>query len=260
MRNIVDDLAISFGRSMREAIEQLGAISIFFMKALKAVPSSLTRYHIVVEQMMLLGVASIPIIFFTSMFIGFVSAWQVQYLFASAIPKDYYGMAVGKAVFTELGPVFTALIITGRIGAKLAAELGTMRVTEQIDAMVCLSLDPYQYLIAPRMIAGIVMLPVLTIFMSFIAIISAQQLSELVMGVTNATFYQGLKQLFRTSDVVICLVKSVVFGCVISLSGCYYGFFTKGGAVGVGKSTRMAVVAAMILIIMTNFIVVNVLI
>lgn len=259
MRNVIDDLAVAFGSSMREAIEQLGAITLFLCKILQAIPSSCRRFHLIVEQMMLLGVTSIPIVILSSMFVGLVSAWQVQYLFSDAIPLTYMGMAVGKAVFTEIGPVLTALIITGRIGAKLAAELGTMRVTEQIDAMVCLSLDPYCYLLAPRFIAGLVMLPILTIFMSLIAIVSAQLLAQLVLGLSPDTFYQGLKLLFRIQDVTICLVKAFVFGGAITLSGCYYGFLTKGGAVGVGKSTRMAVVAAMVLILMSNFLVVNVL-
>lgn len=259
MRNVVDDLALAFGTTMREAIEQLGSIALFFFRILQAMPASFKRFHLIVEQMMYLGVTSIPIVFLTSMFVGAVSAWQVQYLFSNAIPLTYLGVAVGKAVFTELGPVLTALIITGRIGAKLAAELGTMRVTEQLDAMVCLSLDPYSYLLAPRFIAGTVMLPVLTIFMSLVAIVSAQLLAEFALGLSSATFYQSLKLLFRVQDVVICLVKAFVFGGVITLSGCYYGFLTKGGAVGVGKSTKMAVVAAMVLILVSNFIVVNIL-
>lgn len=259
MANPLDNVAVSLGTAIREAVEQIGAIAIFFCKIMQAVPSTLRRFHLVTEQMMLLGITSIPIVFLTSMFIGAVSAWQVQYLFANAIPLTYLGTAVGKAVFTEIGPVFTALIITGRVGAKLAAELGTMRVTEQIDAMTCLSLDPYCYLVAPRLIAGVIMLPILTIFMCFIAIVSAQLLSEYALGLSSATFYQGLKMLFRVQDVVICLVKALVFGCVISLAGCYYGFLTKGGAVGVGKSTKMAVVAAMVLILIANFIVVNIL-
>jgi len=259
MRNVIDDLALAFGRSMREAIEQLGAIVLFQGKILQAIPASFKRFHLIVEQMMNLGVTSIPIVFLTSAFVGAVSAWQVQYLFSNAIPLTFLGMAVGKAVFTDIGPVLTALIITGRLGAKLAAELGTMRVTEQIDAMVCLSLDPYSYLLAPRFIAGVIMLPVLTIFMCLIAIMSAQILSEFALGLSSAAFYHGLKLFFRTQDVIICLVKAFVFGSAISLSGCYYGFFTKDGAVGVGKSTKMAVVAAMVLILVTNFIVVNIL-
>ena len=259
MRNVLDEIAISFGAATRESIEQLGAITLFFWKIVQALPSTFKRFHLIVEQMMLLGVASMPIVLLASTFVGVISAWQVQYLFSSAIPLTYLGTVVGKAVFTELGPVLTALVITGRIGAKLAAELGTMRVTEQMDAMTCLSLDPYCYLLAPRMVAGVIMLPILTIMAAFFAIISAQLLAQFALGVSSATFYQGLKLLFRVQDVIILLVKSFVFGGVISLSGCYFGFLTKGGAVGVGNSTKRAVVAAMVLILVSNLIVVNVL-
>jgi phospholipid/cholesterol/gamma-HCH transport system permease protein len=150
-------------------------------------------------------------------------------------------------------------VITGRVGAKLSAELGTMRVTEQLDAMVCLSLDPYRYLLAPRLAAGLVMVPVLTIFAAFAAIISAQVLSHLTMGLYPATFYHGLKLFFQVKDVVICMVKSSVFGCVITLCGCYYGFLAKGGAVGVGEATKKAVVAAMVLILIANLFVAEIL-
>lgn len=259
MRNVLDEVAESFGKFTREAVEQLGAITIFFWKIVLAIPAALKRFHLIVEQMMFLGVTSLPIVMLASAFVGAVSAWQVQYIFSSAIPLTYLGAAVGKAVFTDLGPVLTALIITGRIGAKLAAELGTMKVTEQVDAMVCLSLDPYCYLLAPRLLAGTIMLPILTVFASFFAIVSAQFLSNIALGLSAADFYQSLKMLFKVQDVVICLVKSSVFGLVISLSGCYYGFLTKGGAVGVGASTRRAVVAAMVLILVSNLLVVQVL-
>lgn len=260
MRNVVDEFALSVGVFTREQIERLGDLTLFFWKFINALPASLRRFHLIVEQMLRLGVSSIPIIVMASVFIGGVSAWQAQYLFADAIPLAYLGSAVGKAVFTEIGPVFTALIITGRISAKVAAELGTMRVTEQIDAMTCLSLDPFPYLIAPRMLAGVIMLPVLTIFSAFIAILSAQLLSQLALGLDSAIFYQGLKLLFRIQDLVICLVKAFVFGGVITLSGCYFGYFASGGAVGVGVATKNAVVAAMVLILLFNLIVVNILI
>ena len=258
MSRVLDDIAISFGSSTRESVEQLGAIATFFWKLMQATPSAVRKIHLIVEQMMLLGVKSLPVVLLTSAFVGAVSAWQVQYLFSNAIPLTYLGSAVGKAVFTELGPVLTALIITGRVGAKLAAELGTMRVTEQIDAMVCLSLDPFSYLLAPRMIASVVMVPVLTIFSAFFSIISAQLVAQFALGLDSATFYQGVKLLFRVQDAVICVVKAFVFGGVIGLTGCYYGFFTRGGAVGVGVSTKKAVVAAMVLILICNLLVVSV--
>ncbi len=254
-----DRIAVSFGAATRESIQQLGAITRFFMRIMKAMPSSIVRPHLIVEQMMLMGVNSIPVVLLTSVFIGAISAWTANYLFAGAIPLIYLGSAVGKAVFTELGPVLTALVITGRVGAKLAAELGTMRVTEQLDAMVCLSLDPYCYLLAPRMAAGAVMAPVLAVFSAFFAIVSAQLVAQAAFSLHPTVFYHGLRLFFDVKDVVICLVKSFVFGCVIALCGCYFGFLTKGGAVGVGESTKKAVVAAMVLIIISNFIVVKIL-
>jgi phospholipid/cholesterol/gamma-HCH transport system permease protein len=255
MLETIDKTAVIIGSSFRETLQQFGAIARFFWRIVKAMPSTMARFHLIVEQMMILGVLSIPVILLTSVFVGAVTAWQAKYLFSGAIPLSYLGAVVGKGVFTELGPVFTALVITGRVGAKLAAELGTMRVTEQLDAMVCLSLDPYTYLLAPRMAAGAVMVPILTIFSSFCAIISAQILAQYAMGLDPAIFYNGLKRLFKVQDVVACMVKAFAFGCIITLCGCYFGFFTKGGAVGVGESTKKAVVAAMVFILVANLIV-----
>lgn len=260
MKNVVNEFADDVGGVTRVQVERLGDLTLFFWKIVLALPSTFRRFHLIVEQMLHLGVSSLPIILMSSLFVGAVSTWQVQYIFSSAIPLDFLGAAVGKAVFTELGPVFTALIVTGRICAKVAAEVGTMRVTEQVDAMTCLSLDPFTYLLAPRMVAGVVMQPILTIFSSVVAIMSAQLLAQVALGLDSADFYQSLKWLFRVQDVVICLVKAFVFGGVITLSGCYFGYYTSGGAVGVGVSTRNSVVAAMVLILLSNLVVVNILI
>jgi len=257
--HILDRIATSFGASARGAVELVGSIFIFYLKILRALPSSIMRPHLLTEQMMILGVQSIPIVLLTSVFVGAVSAWQVQYIFGDAVPLTYLGAGVGKAVFTELGPVLTALVITGRIGAKLAAELGTMKVTEQIDAMVCLSLNPYTYLLTPRLAASCVMVPVLTVFAVTLAIVSAQVIAETFLGLSFAAFYKGVRLLFKIQDIEICMAKSFVFGMVISLSGCYYGFHARGGAVGVGSYTKKAVVAAMVMVLVSNLILVNVL-
>lgn len=259
MPAMLDTIASAFGSATRESVQQLGAITRFFLRIVKVMPFSLARFHLITEQMMIVGVRSLPVVLLTSVFVGAVSAWQAKYLFAGAIPLNYLGMAVGKAVLTELGPVLASLVITGRVGAKLAAELGTMRVTEQLDAMVCLSLDPYPYLLAPRMIACAIMVPMLTVFAAFFAIVSAQLLAQTAMGLHPSAFYHGLKMFFKFQDVVICMVKSFVFGCIIALCGCYFGFLTKGGAIGVGESTKKAVVAAMVLILIANLIVVKIL-
>jgi phospholipid/cholesterol/gamma-HCH transport system permease protein len=256
---LTDRIAVTFGAATRESVQQLGAIMRFFWHIIKAMPSSFIRFHLIIEQMMRIGVHSLPVVLLISIFVGAIATWTANYLFAGAIPLIYLGSVVGKAVFTELGPVLTALVITGRVGAKLAAELGTMRVTEQLDAMVCLSLDPYCYLLAPRMVAGAVMVPMLTVFSAFFSIISAQFIAQIAFGLHPDAFYHGLKLLFKVEDVVICLTKAFVFGNIIALCGCYFGFFTKGGAVGVGESTKKAVVAAMVLILIANLIVVNIL-
>ncbi len=259
MIRALDSIAVSFGRSTRESVEWIGSLGGFLFRILKTIPFLVKKNHLMAEQMMVLGVTSIPIVILTAVFTGAVSAWQVQYLFADAVPLTYLGAAVGKAVFTELGPVLTALVVTGRVGAKLAAELGTMKVTEQVDAMVCLSLEPYSYLLAPRFLAATIMVPVLTVFSAFFAIVSAQLLAEYALGLSFSDFYKGVRLLFTVQDIVVCMVKAFVFGAVIALCGCYYGFTTKGGAVGVGASTRKAVVAAMVLILISNLIVVSLL-
>ena len=254
-RYFFDDLALAFGASAREAVEQFGSISLFMLRNIVSLPASFAKYHLIVEQMARIGVNSIFIVFLTATFIGGVTVWQEKYIVGDIFPITYLGTALGKAIFTDLGPVLTALVLTGRIGAKLAAELGTMKVTEQIDAMVCLSLDPFPYLLTPRILTGFLMTPVLMIFSFFFSIVSAQIIAWIALDLNPLTFYNSMRYMFRTQDVVIGIVKAFVFGGGIALSGCYYGFLTRGGAVGVGESTKKAVVAAAILILFSNVII-----
>jgi phospholipid/cholesterol/gamma-HCH transport system permease protein len=251
----LNDIADSFGSSTRELIENAGAIGFFFLETLTAVPTSIKKSNLVLEQMVRIGVNSLSIVFLASVFIGAVTVWQALYLIGDYFPKTYIGMTLGKALFTDLGPVLIALVLTGRIGAKLAAELGTMKVTEQLDAMVCLSLNPFSYLLSPRILAGFLMTPFLMIFSFFFAVLSAQILTTVALGVTPLSFYNAMRLMFRTQDILIGIVKGFVFGGSIAVCGCYYGFFTRGGAVGVGESTKNAVVGASILILFFNVVI-----
>jgi len=261
VKRVLDNAAEMFGAATRESVEQLGAIGLFFWDVLRVTPRFATRFHLLVEQAMRIGVYSIPLIILISIFTGAITVWQTKYFFQDLVPYSILGTAVGKVILTDLGPVLTALVITGRVGAMLAAELGTMKVTEQVDAMRVLALDPFLYLLAPRVLVGFVMMPVLGVFSCFLAIVSAQVIAQLALGVGPYTFYNGMRMLFRFQDVVIMLVKSCVFGGVITLSGCYYGYLTltTSGAVGVGRSTNRAVVAASVLILVTNLIVASIL-
>lgn len=251
LKKDIDNFAIMFGRSAREALENFGSISMM----LGQVVSSKPRFHIIVEQLIQVGIRSLPIVILASVFTGFIATWQVYCLAGDVFGLNYLGMIVLKVVLVELGPTLVGLVLAGRISAKLAAELGTMRVTEQMDAMVCLSLDPLSYIVSPRIIAGFIMVPVNFIFGSFAAIVSAQLLATFVLGLPASTFYNSTHMMFEMSNVYIGLTKSIVFGGITALTGCYYGYYTTGGAVGVGTSTRQAVVASSILILIFNLII-----
>jgi phospholipid/cholesterol/gamma-HCH transport system permease protein len=221
----------------------------------KRIPKVAHRFHFTVVQMKSLGVSSLPLVITTSCFTGGVAASQAAYQFANLVPLTYLGMAVCKAVLIELGPVLTALVMCGRIGAGIAAELGTMKTNEQIDAMECLALDPLYYLIAPRVIAGIIMFVVLTTIANFVAIIGAWFVSVIFLHVPSALFLNGLKLFFSPMDVFAGLIKAGVFGAIITFMGCYYGLNAEGGAEGVGKATMKAVVASCVLVLIFDFIV-----
>jgi phospholipid/cholesterol/gamma-HCH transport system permease protein len=209
----------------------------------------------VVDQMMFVGVTSLPLILLTSIFIGAVSTWQTAYQIKNYVPMRYLGTAVGRAIVIELAPVLTALVVAGRVGAGMAAELGSMKVTEQVDALDTLAINPVRFLVVPRVVAGFIMLPILTIFSDIIAIGGALVVSVLFLGVSQETFISGLKLFFRPSDLVAGLFKASVFGLIISLVGCYQGLHAVGGAEGVGRSTTRAVVVASVSILIADYLI-----
>lgn len=256
-RAILDRSAEAVGANVRGTIEQLGALSIFYWRILRVVPLARRNLHLTLEQMVHIGISSLPIVCLSSLFTGAVTAAQAAYQFNDYIPLAYLGFAVQKAIMVELGPVLTALIIAGRIGAAMAAELGTMRVTEQIDAMECLALDPFRFLLAPRLIACLIMLPVLTIYSDLVCLLGGLGVATFFVDLEPAIFFNGIKLFFVPKDVYIGIIKGFVFGGAISLMGCYYGFTASGGAEGVGVSTRRAVVAASVTILILDYIVVS---
>lgn len=234
-------------------IEHVGRLSILIgqlVLSLRLFPKNL---GLISQQMLYMGVNSLPLVLFTSLFTGGVTAVQAAYQFRGIVPMTYLGGAVGKAVVIELGPVLTALVIAGRVGASIAAELGTMKVTEQIDALETMAINPVRYLVMPRFVSGIVMLPVLTVFSNFIAILGGQAVSVWFLDLTTYNFLNSLKMFFELQDLFGGLLKSIAFGAIISIIGCYNGFATSGGAEGVGKSTTRAVVVSSILILLADY-------
>lgn len=201
------------------------------------------------------GFDSLLLISVTSAFTGLVTALQATYQTHGYIPKSFIGVLVGKSTMIELAPVLTALVLAGKVGASLAAEIGSMKVTEQLDAMETMAIDPHDYLYLPRIAAGLVMVPMLTIYADLVGIFSAYYFSLLKYGINQYIFFANMKNYFLSSDLWGGLVKAVCFGFVITSISCFSGSRTEGGAEGVGKVTTEAVVYSSILILVVDFVV-----
>ena len=203
------------------------------------------------EQMEHIGTGSLPLVIIVGFFTGMVSAWQAAYQFKGLMPYSFLGAAVSRAIFIELGPVLTAIVIAGRVGASIAAEIGTMKVTEQIDALESQAISPVRYLALPRILAAILMMPILVIFADFIALIGAFLVSNFFLGINAKMFFDSVQRFFQLKDIFGGLFKAFFFGGVTALIGVHVGFNTSGGAQGVGRATIRAFVlsSAMVLVL-----------
>jgi len=205
------------------------------------------------RQMVRVGVDSIPVVFLTTMFTGMVMALQTYNGFHRVHAENFVGSVVALAMLRELSPVLVALMVTGRVGSSMAAEIGTMRVTEQLDALQSLATDPVQYLFVPRVIAGIVMLPLLTILGDALGVGGGYLVGVKLMGANPVVYQQNTYQFLHMNDIWSGLIKSAFFGLILTLTGCVRGYYTSGGAEGVGRATTAAVVSASLIILLTDF-------
>jgi phospholipid/cholesterol/gamma-HCH transport system permease protein len=240
------------GRTALDVAAGLGRFGAFASRALRAVRGAGTWGRLLVWQMARLGVESLPIALFIAAFTGIVLALQASYTFTGAVPKYFVGTLVGKTMILELGPVLTGLALAGRVGANIAAEIGTMRVTEQIDALETLGYDPLAYLVVPRVIAGTLMFPVIVAFSDAIGIIGGWITSLYLLDMSTPQFVRGLRLFFEPFDVQFSLIKAASFGLAVTSIGCFYGFHTSGGAAAVGRSTTQAVVVSSMLILVLD--------
>lgn len=240
-----------------QMLSSLGEMFVLTFKIFWIFPWMFTRRGriLAVRQMMDLGVASLPLIFITALFIGMVAAVSAKYQFQNFVPLRYLGTAVTQMVFLELGPVLTALVMSGRIGSSIAAQIGTMKEKEEVDALRVLDLDPLRYLAAPRVLAGLVMMPTLTILACFLALSGAWVVAVGSLGVTAFTMLSGMRLFFRSYIILVCLVKGTCFGVLISVLGYYHGIKSAGGARGVGEATMKSVVSSSVMILMFDFLI-----
>jgi len=205
------------------------------------------------RQMIEIGYYSLPVVGLTAIFTGMVLALQSYTGFARFNAESAIPNVVIVSITRELGPVLAGLMVAGRIGAAMAAEIGTMRVTEQIDALDTLATNPLKYLVAPRLIAGLTMLPLLVLTADIIGVFGGYVVSIYKLGFNPATYMENTLDFMETDDVVSGLVKAAVFGFLVTLMGCYHGYHSRGGAQGVGTATTNAVVSASILILSFNY-------
>jgi phospholipid/cholesterol/gamma-HCH transport system permease protein len=205
------------------------------------------------RQMVDIGYFSLPVVGLTAIFTGMVLALQSYTGFSRFAAEGAVATVVVLSVTRELGPVIAGLMVAGRVGAAMAAEIGTMRVTDQIDALTTLSTNPLRYLVLPRLIAGLVTLPLLVVVADIIGVFGGYLVGVYRFGFNPSAYLARTQQYLETSDVVSGLVKAAAFGFIVALMGCYHGYYSRGGAQGVGQATTAAVVSASILILFFDY-------
>lgn len=242
------------GRATLALITEIGRVSLFLSEALRSLVRPPFFWSLIGHQMLRIGYFSLPVVGFTAFFTGGALALQIFIGGDRVGAEALVPRIVVLGITRELGPVIASLMVAGRVAAAIAAEIGTMRVTEQIDALTTLSTNPFNYLVAPRIIAAVLTMPMLVFIADIVGVFGGYVVSTLDLGFNNAAYLQNTYDFLRTNDVVSGLVKAAVFGFIIAALGCYQGFNSKGGAQGVGKATTDAVVTASILILGANFV------
>ncbi len=231
-----------------------GRLTLFTATAVSHVVRPPFYFRILGKQMIEIGFYSLPVVGLTAIFAGMVLALQSYTGFARFSAEGAVANVVVLSITRELGPVLAGLMVAGRIGAALAAEIGTMRVTEQIDALTTLSTNPMKYMVAPRLLAGFLMFPVLVFIADIIGVFGGYIVAVYKLGFNASNYLQRTYDFLQAEDVNSGLVKAAVFGFIVTLMGCYHGYHSKGGAQGVGMATTNAVVSASILILCFDYI------
>lgn len=243
------------GRVFLGFLTTVGRLSLFVWHALSAAPRPPWYPRQILRQMVEIGFYSLPVIGLTAIFTGMVLALQSYTGFSRFNAESSIATVVVLSITRELGPVLAGLMVAGRIGASFAAEIGTMRVTEQIDALTTLSTNPYKYLVFPRLLAGTLTLPILVLIADIIGVFGGYVVSIHKLGFSPVPYLNSTFDYLEAKDVITGLVKASAFGFIVALMGSYHGYYSDRGAQGVGKATTNAVVSSSILILLFNYII-----
>lgn len=257
VNNAIDDLFASVFKSVVIFLTDCGKASIFFAQSVKLIFKRPFRWEEVFRHMEFIGNRSVLIIAMTSLFTGMALAYQIFLGFVKVNATNLVGPTVGMGILRELGPVLTGLMVAARAGGAMAARLGTMRVSEQIDALEVMGVDPKQYLVAPRILAAVITVPLLCAIFDFVAMLGAHFLCITVLGMDQAIFWDKIQLWLNPGDVYQGLFKAAVFGICFAAICSNRGFNATGGAKGVGEATNQGVVNSMVLIIILNFFLTN---
>ncbi len=245
----------ALGKPLVVFISRVGELSEFIARALYSCVTPPFYPRLLLKQIINIGFYSLPVVALTTLFAGMVIALQTHAGFSSYGAESAIATVVLISVTRELAPAFAGLMVAGRIGAAMAAEIGTMRVTEQIDALSTLSTDPYKYLVAPRLLAGVIVLPLLVVIGDIIGIFGGYLVAVYQLDFNPANYINATVNELQLIDITTGVIKAAVFGFVIALMGCYNGYKSKGGAQGVGEATTNAVVTSSILILILNYVI-----
>lgn len=241
------------GHSVLNTVEEAGRIVLLFLSVLLWMVRPPLKMRNIIKQMEFVGVKSIFVVVLTGTFTGMVMALQGYHGFRMFSAETLVGSTVALGMTRELGPVLTSLMVTARAGSAMAAELGTMRVTEQIDALYVMAANPVKYLIVPRVIAGVLMVPLLTVVSIAFGVTGGYFVGVDVLQINEGAFVKNIYKMVDMKDLYSGLVKAACFGLILSIIGCYKGFNTTGGAEGVGRATTEAVVLASITILISDY-------
>ncbi len=243
----------ALGRRIFRMIEDLGDVFVLFLQCVSWLVRPPSEARNIVKQMEEVGIRSMPVVLVTATFTGMVLALQSWSGFQRFQATSFVGSVVALSITRELGPVFAGLMVSGRVGAAMAAELGTMKVTEQVDALVTLATNPVKYLVVPRVVASTIVLPILVIFADLVGILGGYFVAVYLLGANPYVYENKTYQYLEFKDIYTGLVKAAVFGFLIAIISCYNGFIAQGGAEGVGRATTRAVVASSMVVLISDY-------
>jgi len=246
-------IAENIGHKIILMVEGLGRVSLLGWEVIKDIFRGKVNLKLVFEQMVKIGIGSIPLALTTALFVGMVFAIQIANEFVKFGAGDYVGGVMSIGIARELGPAITGIVIAARVAASITAEIGTMQVKEQIDALRALGASPIRYLVIPRFIAAFLMLPLLTIFADIVGLFGGYIIAIYLGTINPAEYMQRAQNFLELWDIFGGLIKTAIFGLLIALIACYKGMKTKGGARGVGEATTSSVVTSLITLFIVNY-------